>query len=151
MKISVEKSGDGNFTLSFGDTRISLSEADLAALSAEINGLHPPGARSTDNGADLAGALLGRLKHAEDVGIQSFILASNEEDILVLLKAAEDDAGLLAKFYDNMSERSRKLHVEDLAYKFKAGIPDHARTAAFARLLRTARRMEEEGTLVFRP
>ena len=41
------------------------------------------------------------------------------------------------------------MHAEDMAYKFKNGIPAGQLEAAISRLLKTAQEMEEDGSLTF--
>ena len=62
----------------------------------------------------------------------------------MLLKAAENNRALLDKLYANMSERSRKIFAEDLAYKYEDGVPGSEVGAAIGRLVRVARESQEE-------
>ena len=71
------------------------------------------------------------------------MLADNG-DVLVLLKAAENDRALQEILYANMSPRSRKIFAEDLAYKYKDGVPGAEIGAAIARLVRVAEKSQEE-------
>jgi flagellar motor switch protein FliG len=96
-----------------------------------------------------ANDLIDCLKLADDVSVQKFIVAMGDDDILIFLKYAEEDAVLLKKFYDNMSERSRKMDAEDIAYKFQNGIPAGQLDDTFSRLVRMAQKMEEDGRLTF--
>jgi flagellar motor switch protein FliG len=93
--------------------------------------------------------LIDRLKLADDVSVQKFIVAMGEDDILIFLEYAEEDAVLLKKFYDNMSERSCKMYAEDIAYKFQNGIPAGQLDDTVSRLVRMAQKMEEDGRLTF--
>jgi flagellar motor switch protein FliG len=97
-----------------------------------------------------ASDLIDRLKLADDVSVQKFIVAMGEDDILIFLKYAEEDPILLKKFYSNMSERSQKIQAENLTYKFQNGIPASQLDEGFTRLIKVAQKMMEDGSLTFR-
>jgi len=149
MKIAVTKSSNNTFEISFGEQTISVGLDDLKSLLMEVTRVLVPGGSLGKESAGQASDLVSRMKSADDVGIQKFIPSVDEDDILILLKYGEDDEALLKKFYSNMSERSRKMHAEDMAYKFQNGIPAGQLEAAVSRLLKTAQEMEEDGSLTF--
>ncbi|MBT4701320.1 MAG: hypothetical protein HOB79_09615 [Rhodospirillaceae bacterium] len=149
MKIAVTKSSDNAFEITFGEQKISVGLDDLKSLLMEVTRVLTPGGGLSKRSDTQASDLVSRMKTADDVGIQNFIPSVDEDDILILLKYGEDDEALLKKFYSNMSERSRKMHAEDMAYKFQNGIPSGQLEAAISRLLKTAQQMEEDGSLTF--
>jgi len=149
MKISFTKSSENTFDIAFGDQTISLGTDDLKSLLMEVTRVLMPGGNQNKGSDSQASDLISRIKSADDVSIQKFILTINEDDILILLKYAEDDAAFLKKFNSNMSERSRKMHAEDMAYKFQNGIPAGELKTAVSRLLKTTQKMEEDGSLTY--
>ena len=149
MKIAVTKSSDNTFEIAFGDQTISVGLDDLKSLLMEVTRVLAPSGSPNKGSEAQASDLVSRMKSADDVGIQKFIPSVDEDDILILLKYGEDDEALLKKFYSNMSERSRKMHAEDMAYKFQNGIPAGQLEAAVSRLLKTAQQMEQDGSLTF--
>ena len=74
---------------------------------------------------------------------QSYRLRLGDTEIDVA-KAAENNHALLEKLYTNMSERSRKIFAEDLAYKYKDGVPSSEVGAAIGRLMRVVRDLQDE-------
>jgi hypothetical protein len=151
MKIAVTKSSDNSFEIAFGEQKVSVSLDDLKSLLMEVTRVLVPSGGPNKGGEAQAKDLVSRMKSADNVGIQKFIPSVDEDDILILLKYGEDDEALLKKFYSNTSERSRKMHAEDMAYKFQNGIPAGQLEAAVSRLLKTAQQMEQDGSLTFAP
>jgi len=148
MKITVKKTAQDTFALSIGDSEAALDGGQIKELLLQITKvLLPPGdGLSVEERTE---AFKRHMENANDVGIQKFLRVAEEDDILLLLKIAEDDEMLVNKFYGNMSERSRKMFSEDLIYKFKDDVPASRIENAIARLIRTARELEEEGSLIF--
>ena len=149
MKISVTKASENTYNIVFGEQTISANTNDLKSLLVEVTRVLAPSGKLKKEGKIQAGDLIDRLKLADDVSVQKFISAMAEDDILIFMKYAEDDAIFLKKFYSNMSERSRKMHAEDIAYKFQNGIPTGQLDEAVSRLVLTAEKMEDDGSLVF--
>ena len=149
MKISVKKVAPDGYALNIDDAELALDGADLKTLLVEIVRILAPTADVGKTAADPARDFLRHIKNANDVGLQKFLLAADHDDVLVLLKVAEDDKALLRKFYSNMSERSRKIFIEDLAYKFREDVPEFRITAAISRLVGVAKELEGDGTLVY--
>ncbi len=148
MKISVTKTAENTYDIVAGDQSISLSINDLKLLLLEsVRVLAPSGGIKKGNKVQVDD-LINRLKLADDVSVQKFIVAMGEDDILIFLKYAEEDSVLLEKFYSNMSERSKKIQAENIAYQFQNGIPASQLDETFARLLKMAQKMKEDGSLI---
>ena len=149
MKISAKKAASDVYSISFDDTEIALEGNDLKSLLVQISRLLSPASELARSGEERRKEFVRQIKSADDVGLQKFLLAADREDVLILLKVAEDDKALLKKFYGNMSERSRKICIEDLVYKYKDGVSAAQVTAAIDRLGAIAKDLENEGTLVY--
>lgn len=150
MDISVKKTGADAYTLRLGTDQLTLDGRGLKALLMQITQVLMPGAAASAQAAVKAGDFMGRLRAASDKGLQALMLAVQHDDVLVLLKAAERDPDLRDRLYANMSERSRKMCVEDMLFKFRDGaVPESSFDAAMARLSQAARRLEAEGTLTY--
>lgn len=149
MKISVKKVAVGVYSLKFDDEEIVLESDELKELLLNVTKVLVPVGNRPDNSEEKAKEFIRHIKHADNVGIQKFIITAGEEDILVLLKTAEKDEELLERFYGNMSDRSRKMITEDLIYKFQNGVPPGMVKSTFNRLIRTAKNLNSEGSLLF--
>lgn len=145
MKISVAKAPEGRVTLAFDDTRVTLDAAETKVLLLELTRvLMPPAAVSAPK---RAAALAARLKAAKDLGIQKLLRVADHDDLLALLKFGEADDALRARIYGNMTEKSRKIYAEDLAYRFRDGVPEELLGQAADRLAAALRDIEDEGIL----
>lgn len=139
MKIAVRKTGPETFGVALGDLQATLSTVDLTLLVTEAT-------RALHAGQGGAADFAQRLRGASDVGIQALLRIAAEDDLLVLLKLCEKDRALTDLLLRNMSERSRKLLLEDLSFKFRdQGLSASAATAALARLAQAVRNLEEQG------
>lgn len=147
MKISVGKTPQGAITLAFDETRVSLSLGETKVLLLELTRVLLPQAAVAPNPAVKAGQLTARIKAANDLGIQKLLRVAEHDDLLVLLKFGEKDSGLIAKIYGNMTEKSRKIYAEDLAYRFKEGVPEDLLGKASSRLAAAVRDLENDGVL----
>jgi hypothetical protein len=149
MKITAKKAVPDVYSISFDDTESALEGNDLKSLLIQITRLLSPASDGARSGEDRRKEFIRHIKNADDVGLQKFLLAADHEDILILLKVAENDKALLKKFYANMSERSRKICIQDLVYKYKDGVSAAQVTAIIGRLGAIAKDLEIEGTLVY--
>lgn len=149
MKIAVKQDAPDAFSLSIDETQVSVDGAGLKALLVEITRILAPGAGIVETDEEQARKFIGRMQTASDVGIQKLLLLCRHDDMLVLLKAAENDKAMLRKLYGNMSERSRKIFVEDLVFKFRDGLPAGRLRQAIDNLSRCVRQLESDGTLVY--
>jgi len=147
MKISVKSVTEGAYTLSFDETEVVLDEENIKDLLLQITKIMLPIYGGADNAERKTKELTRLMKSADNIGIQKVIGISREDDILVFLKTVEEDEELLKKFYSNMSERLRKMIVEDLNYKFKEDEPEDIDASAFVRLIRIAKDLQERGLL----
>lgn len=146
MKVSVTRQADG-FVLSIGEHSVSVDERALWDLLTAVTRVLPPGAPGA--GGVPSRVFLDRLKGASDAGIQALLLRATEDDIVVLLKLAERDQALSAKLFGNMSPNSKKMYAEDLAYRFKEGLPDQEADTTTGRLVEIADELEQSGRPVF--
>ena len=144
MEVSVTKLASDSYRLRLGDTEIDVAEADLKVLLLQVTKLLPPGGGFEKSAEEQTREFMSLIDGAGDVAIQKFLLLADNGDVLVLLKAAENDGALMEKLYANMSERSRKIFAEDLAYKYKDGVPASEVGAAIGRLVRVAEESQEE-------
>lgn len=146
MKISARRADDGAFTLKFDQTEVVLSVADLKTLLLQVTRLLTPDAMKADaNALEQAGKLADTLKGATDIEVQAFIQAAGEDDILVLLKLAEEDEPLLEKLYGNMTDNMRTLFEEDLGFKYGDGVPDGPAKTAIREMNNTLRALAADG------
>ncbi|MHA1597928.1 MAG: FliG C-terminal domain-containing protein [Alphaproteobacteria bacterium] len=148
MKISARKVAPDVYAITFDDTEVVLEGGDIKTLLMEVMKIMAPGG-STRKSAEKNKEFLRHIKNANDVGIQKLLLVADHDDLLVLLKKAEDDQLLQDKFYNNMSDTNRKMFVEDLNYQFQGEVPLARERDAFKRLMVTASELESDGSLVY--
>ena len=149
MKISVKEAAPDVYALILDDAEFALDGADLKTLLMEIIRILAPTSDVGKTAADRARDFLRHIKYANDVGLQKFLLGADHDDVLVLLKVTEGDKALSQKLYSNMSERSRKIFIEDLTYKFREAVSESRITAATKRLVGVAKELEGDGSLVY--
>ncbi|WP_316978352.1 FliG C-terminal domain-containing protein [Shumkonia mesophila] len=151
MKISVEKAPQGGVTLAFDDTCVALNAAETKTLLLELTRALVPGPAVAVTARKLAERVADLIKAGGDIGIQRLLRVAEHDDLLVLLKFGEGDARLLARIYGNMTEKSRRIYAEDLAYRFKDGVPEDLLGRAANRLAVAVRDLEEEGAFATGP
>lgn len=149
MEITVTKSEAGDITIAFGDRQVKLSGAETKTLLLELTKVLVPGAAMTQSAEERAKELVGKIKSANDIGIQKLLRMAEHDDLLVLLKHGESDAALTSRIYGNMTEKSRKMFAEDLAYQFKEEVSEDVLGKAIGRIAATARELEEDGSLTY--
>jgi hypothetical protein len=152
MRIDVRQVAPGQFSLTFDNSEVTLDARDVKNLLLQVMRAMAPGAAGgapAPSTEDRARDFMGQFMTANDVGIQKFIMAADQNDILVMLKVAETDKALQDRFYRNMSERLRKIFAEDIVYKFKNGVSKAQINAAFSRLMPAAQNLEKTGVLTF--
>lgn len=149
MKISVGKKDAGSISISFDQTKVELNMAETKTLLLELTKVLLPGASAAKKPADRAGVLVRKIRAANDVGIQKLLRVADHDDLVALLKFAENDEQMTGKIYGNMTEKSRKIFVEDLSYRFKDSISDEDLGRAVTRLAVTTRQLEDDGSLVY--
>jgi hypothetical protein len=149
MKITAKKAAPDVYAISFDDIEVAIEGNDLKSLLIQITRLLSPASELTKSGVERRKEFIRHIKNANDVGLQKFLLAADHEDVLILLKVAENDKALLKKFYGNMSERSRKICIEDLIYKYEDDVSAAQVTAVIGRLGAIAKDLENGGTLVY--
>lgn len=146
MKISVAKAAGEKIALAFDDTQVTLGAAETKILLLELTRILMPVAAGVP-APKRAAALGARLKGAKGLGVQRLLRMADHDDLLVLLKFGEGDDALLAKIYGNMTEKARKIYAEDLAYRFREGVPEDRLGQAADRLNAIVRELEQEGAL----
>lgn len=149
MKISIVKSGDNEFDVSFDETKVTLSSADIKTLLLQATKVLMPDGGPVAKPEDRAKKFAIQFLKANDVGVQNFIREADPDDLLVLLKIIEADEKLLQRFYANMSDNVQKMMTEDLAFKFKEGVASDKVAAALNGLMRKSKEMEQKGALIF--
>jgi flagellar motor switch protein FliG len=125
--------------LRLGDTEIDVAEEDLKVLLLQVTKFLVPIADFEKSAEEQTREFMDVIGADDDDAIQKFLLRADNGDVLVLLKTAENDRALLDKLYANMSERSRKIFAEDLAYEYEDAVPGSEVGAAIGRLVRVAR------------
>lgn len=143
--MEIKKLGDEAFEIVFEDQRVVVDKDALERLHAKIGDVLDPGAEEGRTERYLS--LLDQLQGANDSGIQALLSSATHNDILVLLHSSEDNSELQKKLYSNMSENSVKIYVEDLLFQFREGGPGFRFDEAMSRLIRTAEKLADEGTL----
>ncbi len=151
MRIVVQQSSPDVYVLHFGETEIALNRNEVKLLLLELTKTLLPDGAITAGPRERARAFIQRIVKADDVGVQRLLGSAAHEDLLILLKLGEDDEALTKKLYGNMSQRSRKIFVEDLTFRFSEGVPEGQIATAISSLTRIAKRLEEEGGLTYRP
>lgn len=147
MKISIRKLGPDQFGLLFDGQQVMLSLVDLTLLVTEATrALNPGAAKAAAPGGNPGQDFAQRLRAASDVGIQALLRAAAEDDVLILLKLCEKDPGLSDRLLGNMSDRARKMFLEDLGFKFRDhGLSAEAASSALGRLAQTVLTLESQG------
>ncbi len=152
MKIFAKEVAPDVYSVSFGETEIILQGGEVKTLLLQLMEVMAPSqaADETINKKDKVRAeFLGKIKIANDVGIQKLLLVADHLDLLALLKGAEDDTRLHDKFFSNMSDNNAKMFNEDLTFEFRDGLPEKRHREALDRLIKLARDLELDGDLVF--
>lgn len=148
MKILARKVAPDVYALNFDDTEVVLEGKEIKMLLLEVMKILAPGG-STKKEDTRAKDFMRRIKNANDVGIQKLLLVGDHEDLLVLLKNGELDMALQDKFFNNMSDKNRKIFEEDLVFQFKDGVPVQRAKQAINRLIEITKDLEVEGSLVY--
>lgn len=148
MEINARQAAPDVYTITFDETEVVLEGGDIKTLLLEVMKLLAPDG-STEKSKEKAKEFLRHIKNANDVGIQKLMLSARHEDLLVLLSKAEDDQVLQDKFFNNMSDTNRKVFVEDLDFQSREEQPEGLERDAFKRLIKTARKLEADGSLVY--
>ena len=149
MKISVKKAAPDVFSLSFDDTEIAVDKKEIKSLLLKIIRVLHPGSDAAQSAEERASEFMRHIKNANDLGVQRLLRVAKHDDILVLLKTAENDEITLSKFYGNMTETSKKIIAEDLEFQFGDDIPGAMIKEAIERLVKIAKDLEDEGTLFY--
>jgi len=149
MKITVREDGGDAYTASFDGIEIRLDGRDLKELLVQATQLLAPSSAVAQQADAHRRDFMARLSGADDVGVQAFIQSADHEDIVVLLKVAEQEGELRQKLFHNMSDTSRKIFLEDLEYKFKNEAADSIVHAALDRLERVVEELEADGLQIY--
>ena len=149
MKITVTRPNPNRFELHFDDATIALDGSETKTLLLELTRHLMPGNRQSSAQESRFRSFTRKLCQADDVGVQTLLLKADANDILVILKAGEDDSQLRGRIYANMTEKARIIAEEDLRYKFREGVGDDRIAAAIERIERIVKDLVEEGILRF--
>lgn len=149
MKISIVQTKGGVFTLNFDDTVVTLDQRQIKQLLMAAVQALMPGAMPKVDPLDQAKAFARKVKTADPAGIQKFIMAADDEDILRFMKACEDDADLLTWMFENMSGRKQTMFKEDMEFRFKEGVPEDELGDAVGSLSDLANQLHHDGALEF--
>lgn len=122
MKIDVMNRGDGTFVLSLDGEDFSLNGQDLKTLLLQLTQVLAPSSDIAREANLKNRRFLERLKTADDVDLQTFIQAADHDDVVILLKAAEDETDICDKLFSNMSDNLRKMFLEDVEFRFKEDV-----------------------------
>jgi len=147
MQTSIRKTGKNAYLLNLGEAELTLDGQALKNLLLQITRILLPQEKLGVKPEDEARELAKTITAAEDIGIQKLLLTAEQEDILVLLKTAEDDAAFQEKVYGNMSEKARKVFTEDVAFKYGELLSKTEIRDAVGRLKLVMKRLTDEGTL----
>ena len=149
MKIAVARPNPNRFELCFDETTIVLDGAETKTLLLELTKHLVPGNRQPSAQESRFRSFTRKLCQADDVGVQTLLLKADANDILVILKAGENDSRLRSRIYANMTEKARIIAEEDLRYKFREGVGEDRIAAAIERIERIVKDLLEEGVLRF--
>jgi len=149
MKITVSEDEPGKYTVALDDAVFILDGRDIKELLLQITGIMAPSSGAAKQAEAHRKVFMARLRAAEDVGMQAFIQTADHDDMVVLLKIAESDEVLSQKLFNNMSDTSRKIFLEDLEFKFRDEISDGVIRAAVDRLERVVQDLEADGRQVY--
>ncbi len=145
MKISVAKTEGGAISISFDETVVNLNGTETKTLLLELTKVLIPESAAAKDPTKKAEDLAAKIKTANDLGIQKLLRVAEHDDLLVLLKFGEEDNKLRGKIFGNMTEKSRKIFTEDLAYRFQDGVAEIELGKSINRLSVIAQELEEEG------
>ena len=149
MKISVNQTKKGVFSVTLDDTVSTLDQVQMKKLLMEAVKALMPGAIPMADPKQLAKSLAEKLKQANPPGLQKLIMTADEDDILKFLKASEDDQRLLDWFFENMSDRKQTMYKEDMEFKFHDGVPDDDLTDAVGNLNDITNTLKKDGVMDF--
>ncbi|MCK4939282.1 MAG: hypothetical protein KAR80_03245 [Rhodospirillaceae bacterium] len=149
MKISVNQTKKGVFSVTLDDTVLTLDQVQMKKLLMEAVKALMPGALPTVDPKQLAKTLSEKLKRANPPGLQKLIMTAEEDDVLKFLKGSEDDTRLLDWFFQNMSNRKQTMYKEDMEFKFHDGVPDDDLTDAVNNLSDLANSLKNDGIMEF--
>ena len=141
MQVRALKDENGDFLLSFDDTMVTLDSSNLKKLLIEI--IQAYGSKTQDYKFDPID-LFSRIKNADNVSIQTFLQASEQDDLVSLIKASDQDKELRAKLFDNMSANSRKTLEEEVEFQFKDSSKEEQVKAALMRLTLKCNNLKKE-------
>jgi len=147
MKISVRKAQNGVYALSFDDITHTLTTVELKALLQAAVLALSSGDVSSPSPAEEARDLAQRLTGGNDAGLQKLILTIADDDLLMFLKATENDPQVHAKLFDNMSARKHKMISEDLEFRFTDGLDEGLLGEAVIRIIETTNQLQDDGVL----
>lgn len=148
MAIEVKRNAEGGIDITVDNQLIGLDDDGARELAALLSHVLQP--ESAEQRSERAQRFLIRLRSANDTGIQGLLQNAAHEDVLVLLKSAEDDATLKQRLYANMTDRSAQIYAEDLQFRSQEEMPALVAEDALSRLMQAADQLADDGTLTFK-
>lgn len=147
MAVEVKKDAGGNFVIKVDEQSLVVDPKNARLVLAHLAQLIRP--ETAAQRSDRTAEFLAQLRTASDSGIQNLLRGADHDDVLVLLKLAEDDTPLRDKLYGNMTSKSAQIYAEDVEFKFQSELPGILVEDAMGRLRQTARELVENGTLKY--
>ena len=141
MQVQALKDENGDFLLSFDDTMVTLDNSNLKKLLIAIIQAY---ASSAETSKFSPVDFFNRLKNADDVSIQTLIQTAEQDDIVALVRASEQDIDVKTKLYSNMSPNSKKTIEEEVEFRFKDAEKEDQVNAALLRLTMTCNNLRKE-------
>lgn len=148
MAVEVKKVAGDNIEITVDDQRLTVDPKNARVILAHLAQIIRP--ETASQRSEGTAKFLNQLRNASDSGIQGLLRSADHDDVLVLLKLAEEDTTLRTKLYGNMTPKSAQLYAEDLEFKFQAELPGILVEDAVHRLIQTANELIENGTLKFK-
>ena len=146
MDVSVNKTGPNTYVVALGEKRAVLNDKDMKKLLRQVvETLLPDVIKLAPRPEDLPF----RLKHANIVGVQTFLKSVDHAELVVFLKATEKDGPLQKKMQGAMDPASRKAMTEDLAQLAKAEQPPAMVERAFKNLTLKLNELEASGVIAY--
>jgi hypothetical protein len=146
MDVSVTKTGQNAFVVAIGEKRAVLNNKDLKKLLVQlVEILLPEAIKLAPRPEDLPF----RLKHANGVGVQTFLKSVDNAELIVFLKATEKDAPLQKRLQAAMDPAMRKAIADELGQLAKTETPPTAIERAYKNLTLKLNELEASGVITY--
>jgi len=142
MKILITTESPDSYLLHLGEVDVSCRAEDLKDLMLELMRVIPPSEPpDTESRCQKFNQLVLQM---DDVRLQALLHRADHDDVVILSKLAERDELLMERLNKNMTEKSRRLFEEDVAYKYHQDIPESELNAALSRMRQILALLEAE-------